>query len=47
MRKANWVVYVVALGMMAATAGWLKEFQGRHLLGPPGVRVSQVPIYDE
>ena len=47
MRTAKWVVFAVALGMMAATAGWLKELQGRHVLGAPGVRVGQVPIYDE
>lgn len=47
MRTNKWVVFAVALGMMAATAGWLKEFRGRHLLGPPGVRVERVPIYDD
>jgi hypothetical protein len=47
MKTAKWVVFAVALGMMAATAGWLKEFRGRHLLGAPGVRVDRVPIYDE
>jgi len=47
MKTSKWVVFAVALGMMAVTAGWLKEFQGRHLLGAPGVRVGQVPIYDE
>jgi len=47
MKKANWVVVAAALGMMAATAGWLKEFRGRHLLGPPGVKVGPVSIYDE
>ncbi len=47
MRTAKWVVFAVALGMMAATAGWLQEFRGRHLLGPPGVRVDRVPIYGE
>jgi hypothetical protein len=47
MRTAQWVVFAAALGMMAATAGWLKEFRGRHLLGAPGVRVGRVPIYDE
>jgi len=47
MKTAKWVVFGVALGMMAATAGWLKEFRGRHLLGAPGVRVGRVPIYDE
>jgi hypothetical protein len=47
MKRAKWVVFAVALGMMAATAGWLKEFRGRHLLGPPGVRVGPVSIFDE
>jgi hypothetical protein len=47
MRSSKWVVFAVALGMMAATAGWLKDLRGRHLLGPPGVRVGRVPIYDE
>jgi hypothetical protein len=47
MRSSKWVVFAVALGMMAGTAGWLKDFRGRHLLGPPGVRLGQVPIYDE
>jgi hypothetical protein len=47
MRASKWVVFAVALGMIAATAGGLKEFRGRHLLGPPGVKVGSVPIYDE
>jgi hypothetical protein len=47
MKTSKWVVFAVALGMMAATAGWLKGFQGRRLLGAPGVRVGRVPIYDE
>ena len=47
MKTAKWVVFAAALGMMAATAGWLKGFRGRHLLGAPGVRVGRVPVYDE
>ncbi len=47
MNKANWTVYAVALGLIAATAGWLRELRSRDLLGPPGVRVGAVPIYDE
>jgi hypothetical protein len=47
MRNAKWVVFAVALGMMAATAGWLQKFRQQPRLGPPGVRVSQVPIYDD
>jgi hypothetical protein len=47
MSRSNWVVLTVALGMIAATAGWLQDLRGRHLLGPAGVRVGAVPIYDE
>ena len=47
MNKSKWVVFAVALGMMAVTAGWLKDLRSRHLLGAPGVRVSEVPIFDE
>ena len=47
MKTSKWVIFVVALGMMAATAGWLKELRGRHVLGRPGVRVDRVAIYDD
>ena len=47
MRSGKWGVIVAALGMMALTAGWLQDFRGRHLLGPPGVKVQNVPIYNE
>ena len=47
MRTNKWVVFAVALGMMAATAGWLKEFRGRAHLGAPGVRVERASIYDD
>jgi hypothetical protein len=47
MKSSKWIVFGVALGMIAATAGWLRELQGRHLLGAPGVKVGHVPIYDE
>jgi hypothetical protein len=47
MRKTALGVCVVAVGMMALTAGWLHNFQRKHLLGPPGVRVGQVAIYDD
>jgi hypothetical protein len=45
MSRAKWVMFAVALGMIAATAGWLLELRNRHLLGAPGVKVGAVPIY--
>jgi hypothetical protein len=47
MSRTPWAIFIVALGMMAATAGWLNDFRGRHLLGPPGVKVGAAPMYDE
>ncbi|MGD1085948.1 MAG: exosortase-associated EpsI family protein [Verrucomicrobiota bacterium] len=47
MKRGKWVVFVVALGMIAATAGWLTKIRGMHVLGRPGVRVGPVAIYDE
>lgn len=47
MKCGKWLVVAVAAGMIAVTAAWLHQFRGRHLLGSPGVRVEQVPIYDE
>jgi hypothetical protein len=40
MRRGKWVVICVALGMMAATAGWLAELRERVNLGAPGVKVD-------
>jgi hypothetical protein len=47
MKTSKWIIFAVALGMMGATAGWLKDLRGQHLLGRPGVRVDRVPIYDD
>jgi hypothetical protein len=47
MKRDKWVALTVALGMMAATAGWLTRIQGMHVLGAPGVKVGPVAIYDE
>jgi hypothetical protein len=47
MRNAKWVVFAAALGMIAATAGWLQKFRTQPHLGPPGVRVSRVSIPDD
>lgn len=47
MNKSKWIVIALAFGMMATTAGWLKELGSRQLLGPAGVKVDRVPSYDE
>jgi hypothetical protein len=47
MKNAKWVIFAAALGMIAATAGWLHHFRSNPRLGPAGVRISAVPIYDE
>ena len=45
MRRGQWVVICVALGMIAATAGWLTELRGRVNLGAPGVKVEPAALY--
>jgi hypothetical protein len=45
MRPGKWVVIGVALGMIAATAGWLTELRGRVNLGLPGVKVEPLALY--
>ncbi len=47
MNKSNWVLLGAALGMMAATAGYLEQIRQTHRLGAPGVRVGPVPLYGE
>jgi hypothetical protein len=47
MNTRKWVVFGAALGMMAATAGYLAEIRASHRLGAPGVRVGRVPLYGE
>jgi hypothetical protein len=46
MNKSKWLVLAMALGMMAATGGYLKAHQQMHL-GAPGVKVGPGPLYDE
>jgi hypothetical protein len=45
MNRGKWVVFGVALGMIAATAGWLTELRGRVNLGAPGVNVDPAALY--
>jgi hypothetical protein len=46
MRIGKWMVFGVALGMIAATAGWLAELRQRVNLGAPGVKVQPAGLYD-
>ncbi|MGO8700350.1 MAG: exosortase-associated EpsI family protein [Limisphaerales bacterium] len=47
MNMRRWVIFVAALGMMAATAGYLGKIRQIHRLGPAGVRVGAVPLFGE
>lgn len=47
MIKAKWVVFAMALGMIASTGFALQSLRKSERLGPPGVHVSAVPLYDE
>jgi hypothetical protein len=47
MNKSQWRVLAAALGMMAATGGYLAKVHQRVHLGAPGVKVGPAPLYDE
>jgi hypothetical protein len=47
MRASKWIVFGVALGMMAVGAELLERSARKTALETPGVRVSAVAIYDE
>jgi hypothetical protein len=45
MKQRKWILFGVALGMMAATMAYLAEIRGTQRLGAPGVQVGAVPLY--
>jgi hypothetical protein len=45
MRRGKWVMFGLALGMIAATAGWLTELRERISLGAAGVNVDPPALY--
>jgi hypothetical protein len=47
MNKSKWLILAVALGMMAATGGYLVKIHQRMRLGEPGVKVGPGMLYDE
>jgi hypothetical protein len=47
MRQTKWIVFALALAMMAVTAALLQRSLGQFHLTEPGVKVSNTPIYDE
>jgi hypothetical protein len=47
MNKNKWLVVAAALGMMAATGGYLAKVHHFSSLGAPGVKLGPVPLYDE
>ncbi|HZM02231.1 MAG TPA: exosortase-associated EpsI family protein [Candidatus Saccharimonadales bacterium] len=46
MKKSKWILFAVAVGLMALTAGFLGKIRAHQHLGQPGVRVGAVSIYD-
>jgi len=47
MKQSKWLVLAAALGMMAATGGYLVEVHRHMRLGAPGVKVGPSLLYDE
>jgi hypothetical protein len=47
MKKIHWILFVIALGMIGSTAGFLLNAKGNQKLGEPGVRLGNVPLFDE
>jgi hypothetical protein len=47
MVRSKWVVFVLALAMIAGTGALLAQLASRHSLGSPGVKVSPVPLFGE
>jgi hypothetical protein len=47
MNQSKWLVLTVALGMMAATGGYLFKVHQYMRLGAPGVKVGPALLYDE
>jgi hypothetical protein len=47
MNKSKWLVLALALGMMAATGGYLAKVHQRMRKGEPGVKVGPGLLYDE
>jgi hypothetical protein len=45
MNKSKWILFGSALGMIAATMGYLAEIRGTQRLDAPGVRVGDAPLY--
>lgn len=43
----TWILATVAAALMAGTAYQLSRFQSRHRLGPPGLRLCDLPLVDE
>jgi hypothetical protein len=46
MKRSKWILFGLALGIMASTATFVAKLRGSERLGPPGVRIGPVPFYD-
>lgn len=47
MKKSNWILFAIALGLIGASALFLFNLKGNQKLGKPGVRLGDVPLFDE
>ncbi len=43
MNKQQWLILIVALGLMGGAAGWLANLRTRQKLGQPAVKTSPIP----
>lgn len=46
MKNSKWLPFSIAMGVIVLMAGLLVTIKGRQVLGAPGVKVVQAPIYD-
>lgn len=46
MKKSNWILLIIALGMIGATARFLAHIKVNQKLGKPGVLLGNVPLFD-
>lgn len=47
MKKSQWTLFIIVLAMIGSTAGFLLKVKGHQKLGEPGVRLGDVPLFDE
>ncbi|MDQ6632642.1 MAG: EpsI family protein, partial [Verrucomicrobiota bacterium] len=46
MKKTNGIIFVLALAMIACTAGMLLRLKSQQKLAPPGLKIASAPLFD-